>query len=195
MNAMQNPPMITQEERNAYGDSLLDLISRQAQIAFGPYAQRLANENQDLRNRLARSDARDTYAALEAEFGPSWKAVNTDERFIRWLDQPDPLSGNMRNQALRAAFSAGRTDIVQNFFRAFLNEHPEARRGSSSRSTSRSSGRPSAAGGQVWSKAAINDFYKKSRSGYFDQSDALRKQKDEIEADIIRAANEGRVVQ
>jgi hypothetical protein len=67
MNSMQNPPMVTDEERRAYGDELLDLISRQSQRAWIPYAQRLANENQDLRNRIARSDARDTYVALEAE--------------------------------------------------------------------------------------------------------------------------------
>jgi hypothetical protein len=119
-------PLITDEERKAYGDDLLSVVERKALEAVSPHLQRLQQENQQLKNRVARDEARSIYDILASEI-PNWQEVNTHPDFLSWLNLPDLYSGQVRAGMLRAAFGAGETARVLAFFRGFLAEHPELR--------------------------------------------------------------------
>lgn len=117
-------PLVTDEERKAYGDDLLSVVERQALQAVQPHISRLAEENQQLRHRVARDEARTIYEILGVEL-PNWRAINTSQEFLRWLALPDLYSGQVRSGLLKAAFGAGEAGRVLAFFRGFLAEHPE----------------------------------------------------------------------
>lgn len=117
-------PLVTDEERKAYGDDLLSVVERQALQAVQPHISRLAEENQQLRNRVARDEARTIYDILGVEL-PGWRDINTSQEFLRWLALPDLYSGQVRSGLLKAAFGAGEAGRVLAFFRGFLAEHPE----------------------------------------------------------------------
>jgi hypothetical protein len=86
----------------------------------------------------------------------------------------------MRKQMLRAAFSAGNTAIVLNFFRSFLNEHPEARRGSSPQSSApRSQSSRSFASEAPVTPQDIDRFYRRVREGFYEGKEEQRI-KDEV---------------
>ena len=91
---------------------------------------------------------------------------------------------------MRAAFARGEASRVLAFFNAFLNAHPEYRKGSPApRSSSRSSARSFASNAPVWTTKAIADFYDKARRGLIPE-----KEKAALEQQIIAAGNAGRVV-
>lgn len=119
-------PLVTEEERKAYGDDLLSVVERKALEAVQPHINKLTTENQQLRQRLERDEARDVYGVLDGEI-PNWKDVNVHPDFLMWLNLPDIYSGNVRAGMLRAAFASGEAPRVLAFFRGFLDEHPEHR--------------------------------------------------------------------
>ena len=115
---------ITEDERKAYGDDLLDLVSRKALETVQPHIERLAQENNQLRQRLVRDEARSIYDILDGEI-PNWRDINTDPEFLQWLSLPDRYSGAVKAGMLKTAFAAGEAGRVLVFFRGFLEEHPE----------------------------------------------------------------------
>jgi hypothetical protein len=205
-------PLITEEERKAYGDDLLDVVSRKAMEAVNPQIQRLRNENQDLRRRVQSNEARDIYSVLDEEI-PDWKDVNVHPDFLQWLNLPDIYSGTVRAGMLKAAFEAGDAPRVLAFFRGFLSESPQ-HRGQTPQATpaaqapKREAARdlrefaapgkarpapgpaPSAAEQPVYTTRDIDRFYDRVRQGAYAGRNEV---KDAEEAKIFAAVREGRV--
>jgi hypothetical protein len=173
MNTMNNASLITEDERRAYGDDLLSIVERKAIQAFRPYAQRLQNENADLRRRVQSGEARDIYDLLDDEFGSHWRTVNTHPDFLAWLQIPDVYSSAPKAGLLRAAFAAGDAPRVAVFFRNFLAEHPEHARGSRSSAPRAQSSRSFASEAPVTPKD-IDTFYRRVREGYYNGRDDQR---------------------
>lgn len=119
-------PMITDEERKAYGDDLLSVVERKALEAVQPRMNQLAQENNQLKQRLQRDEANHIYSFLSAQL-PNWAEINTHPDFIAWLNLPDVYSGHVKAGMLRAAFAAGDAGRVLAFFTGFLETHPEHR--------------------------------------------------------------------
>lgn len=119
-------PLVTDEERKAYGDDLLSVVERKALEAVNPYLRRLENDNQLLRQRLQSNEARDTYSVLDAQV-PNWKDINVHPEFLSWLNLPEIYSGQVRAGLLKAAFEQGDAPRVLAFFQGFLTDHPELR--------------------------------------------------------------------
>jgi hypothetical protein len=183
---------ISEAERRAYGDDLLNVIERKAVEAFQPYAQRLENQNRDLRARLARGESNDIYALLDSEIA-GWRELNTHPDFLAWLQNPDSYSGQLRANMLRAAFHNGNANIVRNFFQGFLNEHPQFRSSGSSQrpSRSQSNSRSWASSDAPVDGAEIERFYDRVRRGEYNGRDEARI-RDEVA--LYRRASLGGVV-
>jgi hypothetical protein len=132
----------------------------------------------------------------DPQFGATWRAINNDPEFIKWLNNVDPLAGVPRMQLLITAYNHGAADRVGNLFRAFLASRIPQRERTPTRLPHEGTG-PRAAirthdisRGKVWTAKEIHNFYDDCRRGRYDQREAERRQ---IEAEILRAAQQGRM--
>lgn len=124
---LQDPPkrtFITDEERKVYGDDFFDVVQRKALETVQPHIERLAAENHQLRQRLGKDEARTVYQVLDGEIA-NWRDINIDPEFIQWLSLPDRYTRMVKAGLLKQAFADGNAGQVLEFFRGFLEEHPE----------------------------------------------------------------------
>ena len=174
-------PLITEDERRAYGDEALSVMARQAQETVGPALHDLQRQSQILRSELQRVKSNDVYEMLDQSL-PSWREVNQEQEWKDWLTFPDPLSGVPRQQLLNQAFAAGDAGRVLVFFHGYLAENAQPAAHAQRASTDNS--RPT-----ITTKE-IDAFYDRVRRGYYDGKE---KQKMAEEAQIHRAILEGRL--
>lgn len=90
---------INDNDRQAYGDELLDVVARKALDSVQPYVERLEQ-------KVARYEAQTIYQVLTAQL-PNWRQINTSREFLQWLSVPDMLSGQRKDSLLRGAFESG----------------------------------------------------------------------------------------
>jgi hypothetical protein len=177
---------ITTDEVHAYGPELLDVVQRAALDKIEPHLVALQRENQNLRQRVAAGDARDTYALLDDEFGSHWRDWNQDPEFLNWLKLSDPLSGLNRHQLLTAAFASGDSARVRNFFAGFFSERAATASTRPARSSAPRDEKP------MFTSAQVAHFYAEGRGRTFTAEQ--QKQRDATERQIIAAGAEGRIV-
>jgi hypothetical protein len=175
--------MLTQADRENYGDEFLDLTRRAAVDAVGPQLNQLRQENAHLRQMAQRSQRADIERALDNS-GIDWHAVYNDPRFSQWLSEQDPYNDGTRSQHLRRAVAAGDSNRVVRFYAGFLQEAghhaPAGQRSHQSRSPATS--------GNIYTRQQITDLYKRRRLGQISDSRWAQ-----IEPDIVKAAAQGRV--
>jgi hypothetical protein len=94
--------MITQADRENYGEEFIDLTRRAAIDALAPELHQLRAENQQLRQAAQRSQNSTIQQALDQAL-PDWRATYADPEFSAWLQSPDPYAGETRSQLLRRA--------------------------------------------------------------------------------------------
>jgi hypothetical protein len=187
------PNYLTQDDVNNYGTELLDVSQRAALHSIVPYLQQhdarfeqLARDNADMRARLARKDRLQLDREVEAAV-PNYRDFDRDPRWHQWLLRTDPMSGQIRQQLLNQAISAGDTSRVVRFFRGFEAEPAssfENRPAGGTRAPSRA--RP--AGQTIYDNASIARLYDRRRKGLISDDKWPA-----IEADIFAAQREGRV--
>ena len=112
-------PLITEDERRAYGDEALSVMERKAREVVGPVVNDLNRQNQQLRSELQRVKAHDIYSTLDQNM-PNWREINTSQEFLDWLRVPDPCSGAAKSALLRAAFDSGDAGRVLAIFNGSL---------------------------------------------------------------------------
>ena len=154
---------------------------------------------------------------------PNWSDLNRDPAFIEWSQLPDVFSGAIRKQLMQDAWNSGDPNRVIAFFRAFLAEEaatnpqgqPEQRTPPSPRMVVSDSpinppapgatldlaslaapGRAHSAGGipaekPVYTAAEITQFYTDVTQGRWR---GREQQQRAIDADIILAQREGRII-
>lgn len=223
--------VIPDEDRETYGDELIEAVGRwtefqvrERETAHEYEIQRLNQELEALRagqQQVVVSFAQQSVMARldnDNELRGIWRIVNDDQHFIDWLSQRDPFSGHIRMDMLQDAYARGDSVRTGNFFKTYLNEHPEHTPApavvSQPRHTRNGNGRAagptlehlaapgrgaatSANGGaqpekRVWTNTEISAFYRDVTAGKYRSREADRVR---IEADIISAASEGRVRQ
>ena len=113
--------LITDQDRETYGDELIDVVHRAAQEAVAPELSALRSENAELKKRVITTAQKDIYAALTKAL-PSWRQVNASPEFKQWLRLPNVYTGQVRQEMLNAAFQAANTAQVVAIFRDFANE-------------------------------------------------------------------------
>jgi hypothetical protein len=123
----QRPPQqlrqhfLTDDDFKNFGPEMIDLAQRAARQVMTPEMQRLQEENDQLRQNLARTVKQTLDQALDYAV-PNWREVNANERFHHWLRLPDLYSSRIRKQLLDEAVQAADARRVIGFFQGFLQE-------------------------------------------------------------------------
>ena len=205
---------ITAEEENDYGSDFLNVVGKKAKEEMLPivkgYEQKIAELEAKLVgvNGYVEQDAKSRMESTLDDRVPNWRDVNFDPNFISWLKLPDPYSGAIRHELLKAAYSRNDTPRVSAFFNGFLAEEAavDPAKGETGRSaapakpslqdfaapgrakTAAASGAP--AEKPNFTRAQIAKFYAESAAGKFRGKEA---EKDRIEAQIFEAERAGRI--
>lgn len=190
-----------------FGADLVAMVHRQVERAASSLMQQFYKQVASFDSRvkaiehqLSGVSAR-TESTLEQQFFatltnlvPDWEKINSDERWLAWLAEADPVYGAPRQAALESAQRAFDAQRVANVFRAFKATLPQ--KPSDSLNTQVA---PNGAAGQalvtpankpVLSSQFIETFYKDVARGRYvgREQEAAR-----IEAEINSAAAEGRI--
>jgi hypothetical protein len=211
--------LITPEEEEEFGQEFLDVVGRKAQELIEPlkadYEMKFGRLEQQVKgvNGFVHQNVRDSLETTMDRDVPNWRDINYQPEFLDWLKLPDPYSGGIRMNMLKAAYDQNDTARVRAFFKGFLAEeaattpagyqpdrNPQPAAGGTGKIPLESLAAPgraksAAANGAptekpVFTRAQITQFYLDKTNGRFRgrESEAAR-----IEQQIFEAQNEGRI--
>lgn len=190
-------PLITDADKEKYGEDLLDVIQRATQQATTAKDAEIA----DLKRRMEQV-VTTTAKTTEASFydrlntlAPNWVTLNSDERFLSWLDEYDELTGRSRQDLLEMAEQERDAERVARFFTKFESMQsgntnvppPPVNREKHQVPDSRNTNTAPPAK-RYFTRKEISDFYAACRSGRISSKDMVA-----MEAEIHAASVEGRV--
>jgi cell division septum initiation protein DivIVA len=188
-------PLISAEDREKYGDDLLDVIKRTAQEQVAAKDQEIA----ELKRRLD-SVHQDTAKTAEVTFYdqlsakvPDWVSINGEESFLKWLDEYDELTGRTRQDLLSEAEGARDAERVARFFTKWKATQQQnvatSQRNLQAQVTPDSNKvvKPPV-GKRYFTRAEIAEFYAAARRGQINSKDMIA-----MEAEIHSATVEGRI--
>lgn len=206
--------LITPEEENDYGSDFLNVVGKKAKEEVLRVSKKYESKIAELEAKLqnvngyVEQDARGRMEqTLEREV-PNWRDINFNKDFLTWLKLPDPYSGVIRHELLKAAYTRNDTPRVLAFFNGFLAEEAAVDPANAETGRSPAPAKPSleqfaapgraktaAASGApaekpIFTRAQIAKFYADSASGKYRGKEA---EKDRIEAQIFDAEREGRI--
>jgi hypothetical protein len=200
--------LITDEDKEAFGPDLIDLIERATESKVSILRDResqLMDEIKQLKGQLGSVSERqvvsdkDRFTAGLTQRVPDWEALNVDQGFLNWLQQVDPVYGLPRQVAITNAYEQLDVDRVATIFDTYKqligtpkptkpSLNPELQR-QVAPTRSRASTTPTDSMNQkIFTQDEIARFYDEWRRGYIDNEDAVR-----IEKDIHAAISEGRI--
>lgn len=207
--------VITTEEASDYGEDFLKLVGKKARQELAPITKAYESRIAELTKRLdgftgfVQQDAHSKLMANLDSGLPTWREQNNDQKFIDWLSLPDPYSGAMRHDMLKAAYAQGNAPRVLNFFNGFLAEEAavdpvKAEPDSTTTRVAKVPLKDLAAPGRaktaastqapaekpIFTRAQIAAFYSDVANGAYRGKDA---DKNKFEASIFLAQNEGRI--
>ena len=199
--------LITEQDKEAFGSDLLDLIDRATEQKLAgsrDLEAQLRAEINELKGKLGNVTERqvvsdkDRYEASLSAQVPDWEAMNVDQGFLTWLAEVDPVYGMPRQYALTNAYEsldANRTATIFKQYKATIaptqRQQPNRelqRQVAPTRSHTSSAPATSAAEKRIYSAQDIDTFYSDWRRGMVDENEAVQ-----IERDIHAAINEGRI--
>lgn len=200
------PSLITEQDKEAFGSDLIDLIERATEAKLAGSRQleaQLTAEIAELKGKLGNVTERqvvsdkDRYENALTVAVSDWQALNVDQGFLNWLAEVDPVYGMPRQYALNSAYEAldaARTAAIFNQYKksvapAQTNSRPNL---NSQVAPTRSRTSPAPTNPNVdkrfYSQADIDAFYTEWRRGMIDEAEAVQ-----IEKDIHAATVEGRI--
>lgn len=201
------PSLITEQDKEAFGSDLIDLIERatEAKLAGSRSLEaKLTAEIAELKGKLGNVTERqvvsdkDRYESALTTAIPDWQALNVDQGFLNWLAEVDPVYGMPRQYALTNAYEAldaHRTATIFNQYKKSLAPAPQSNSRPNLNSQvaptrSRTSPAPTNPNvdKRVYSQQDIDAFYAEWRRGMIDEAEAVQ-----IEKDIHAATTEGRI--
>jgi hypothetical protein len=190
-----NTSLINQEDREKYGDDLLDVIKRASQEQISAKDAEIA----ELRSRLD-GVFQDTAKTAEVNFfdrlgqiAPDWVTINGDESFLRWLDEYDEFTGKTRQDLLSDAETAKDAERVARFFNKWKATQQTSV--ATSQTALESQVAPDSnrivvppTGKRIFTRTDISQFYAAARRGEIPPKEMVA-----MEAEIHSATIEGRV--
>ena len=206
--------LITAEEENDYGSEFLTVVGKKAKEELLPivkgYEAKIAELEERLKNvgGYVQQDARARMEDMLDDRVPTWRDINFDPNFISWLKLPDPYSGAIRHDMLKAAYERNDAPRVTAFFNGFLAEEAATDPAREETGRTEAPAKPSldrfaapgraktaAASGApaekpIFTRANIAKFYADSAAGKYRGKEA---EKDRLEAQIFEAEREGRI--
>lgn len=206
--------LITDQDRESYGEELIDLARRAGREAVGPELEALRAENARLTQRVQTTGKRELFERMDRDI-PNWRAINKDTRFLAWLRLPNVYTGQLRGNMLKAAVDGANAPQALQVFRDFLAEAyatgmiapaqqiepqplvaPRAPALALDALAAPGRARPASGDSQVpsekpiYSRADISKFYDDKRRGFYAGRDA---DVQAFEADLTAAQREGRI--
>ena len=201
------PSLITEQDKEAFGSDLIDLIERatEAKLAGSRSLEaKLTAEIAELKGKLGNVTERqvvsdkDRYESALTTAVPDWQALNVDQGFLNWLAEVDPVYGMPRQYALTNAYEAldaHRTATIFNQYKkSVAPAAPSSNRPNLQSQVAPTRSRTSPAptnpnvDKRVYSQQDIDAFYAEWRRGMIDEAEAVQ-----IEKDIHAATTEGRI--
>jgi hypothetical protein len=198
--------LITEQDKEAFGSDLLDLIDRATESKIAGFREResqLLNEVKELKGRLGNVSERqvvsdkDRFIAGLSQQVPDWEALNVDQGFLAWLSEVDPVYGLPRQAALNNAYEALDATRTASIFKQYKLTLPQAparknqelqRQVAPTRSRTSTAPATSSTEPRTFTQGEIAQFYDEWRRGYIDEADAVK-----IEQEIAAAVSAGRV--
>jgi len=213
--AQSHGNLITEQDRENYGDELIELARRAARETLTPELEQLRADNQRLNQRVQVTSKRELFAALDAQI-PNWRGLNVSPQFKGWLRLPNVYTGQIRGNMLKAAVDGAEAPKVIALFKDFLAEAAATGQQASaaqveqqtqqiaprtpavSLETLASPGRARPASGDsqvpsekpIYSRADITRFYDEKRRGLWAHRAA---EAQAFENDLTAAQREGRI--
>ena len=211
------PKLGTDKDVETFGGDLIDLIRRQSADLVQAERdrvqvdmQKLQSENTDLKKQMGNvverqgQSTRVVYLGELAKQVPDWEALNTDQAFLGWLAEVDPLSGIARQAYLNNAweqFDVNRTAALFNAWKQATGhsttapkQTPQqelARQVAPGTSKSSAPASPSNPSERIWTTKQIETFYTDVTKGLY--AGAKKDEAARIEAEIDAAVATGRV--
>lgn len=200
--------LITDEDKEAFGPDLIDLIERATNSKVATLMNReaeLVKEIKELKGQLGNVTERqvmsekDRFLASLAQQVPDWETLNVDPGFLAWLQEVDPVYGIPKQVALSNAYEGGdvaRVATIFNSYKGVTNTRaPKAKSNQQELQrqvapTRTRSGTPptNSESEQYFTNQDIEQFYTDWRRGVYDDAEAAI-----MEKQIHAAAAEGRI--
>lgn len=199
--------LITEQDREAFGPDLIDLIERatDAKVAnLRAKEAELMSEIKELKGQLGNVTERqvmsdkDRFLMGLGQQVPDWETLNVDQGFLGWLQQVDPVYGVPRQAALSTAYEALDVIRVANIFKAYKQTLPQVPAQSKAKqelqrqvapTRTRSTTTPAdGVNDKIFTNQDIEQFYSDWRRGFYDEQEAA-----EMEKQIHAAVAEGRI--
>lgn len=120
--------LISDEEAAEYGEDFLSVVGKKAREELAPVIKGYQDKIAELERRLEgftgkiQQDSHKELLSKLDEKLPNWRELNTNQEFLDWLSLPDPYSGAIRHDMLKAAYAHGDAHRVLAFFNGFLSE-------------------------------------------------------------------------
>lgn len=189
------PTLISAEDREKYGDDLLDVIKRAAQEQVAAKDTEIADLKRQLANLSSDTakNAEVTFYDRLSQLVPDWVTINDDQNFLKWLDEYDGLTGKRRQDLLSEAEGSRDADRVSRFFNAWKSQQQtnttntkKALEAQVVPDTNKVVTPPK--GKRFFTRAEIADFYARARRGEVSAADMVA-----VESEIHAATIEGRI--
>jgi hypothetical protein len=120
--------LITPEEAADYGEDFLKVVGKRAREEIAPVVKGYEAKIAELEKKLNGVSGAVQQTSQEKLLGkldeslPTWRDLNSNSDFLDWLRLPDPYSGAIRHDMLKAAYAQGDARRVLAFFNGFLAE-------------------------------------------------------------------------
>lgn len=204
----KTPSLITEQDKEAFGPDLIDLIERATESKVSTFRQReeqLIGQIKELQGKLGDVSERqvvsdkDRFLMGLAQRVPDWEVLNVDQGFLAWLSEVDPVYGIPKQAALTGAYENLDVARVASIFESYKKlttpaqpakqKNQELQRQVAPTRSRATSPEPADSNNQrIFSQQEVADFYEAARRGHVSPEDAVR-----IENEINAAAAEGRI--
>lgn len=205
---VQQQPLVTDADKQAFGDDLVDMVDRVAKQnsqAVEYRLEQLKRENEQLKGQIGNVNeqvavgVKDRFLQQLTAAVPDWQAVNTDHGFLVWLGETDPVYGLPRQAGLTNAYDqldAARTARIFETYKQLSGQSTPAKtprqelQSQVAPTRSRNTATPATdtATTRIWTQAEIAAFYSDQRRGNLTDDAAAR-----MELELQAAVTEGRV--
>lgn len=122
-------PQADPKDVQEFGADLVDMVGRVAERMFGSMAKAFDERLKQLEAKLNSTGQAVTQTAEQAFFTaleravPEWETINADQRFLDWLQETDPLTGEPRQAMLSKAHAALDARRAAAFFQVWKAEN------------------------------------------------------------------------
>jgi len=114
-------PLVTDKDVDAFGDDLIDLqrrVAKEVASEFQSELDRLREQNKQLSQQVTQVQGTSFEARLNQAV-PDFQEVNSDPKWIEWLDTFDPMIQGTRRSMAEQAYQQGNVEAVKAYVDLF----------------------------------------------------------------------------